>query len=392
MKPLFDQTGVQIETFQEIFDRLASGYREIYGQNIDLSQNTPDGQRIGIEARAILEAQEFGAALANSFDPDFAQGLALQKIAKLIGIFPRPATKSQWDLTVNTNRNLTLQTGYLIEDDLGQNWEVITPATLTSGANTVTFRAVDFGAVAGLQNAEITPVTIVLGVTSITAPDDSTVGIEEETDVEFRTRRARSTETPALSTVGSLFSRLANTTGVTDVAVYENFTNDTDTERDIPAHTIWAVVEGGDVADIVEVIVKQKTAGTGLKGDVEGTFIETIERPNNPAFQIPYTARFNRPINTDLFIKLTVTRLETSSVIDLDLIKQTLATKTFVIGEAVQAAEFYDLALTGTRNYFVTDLELSLDDVTYTDGRVFAGFDAKLIIDVANIDITEIIP
>ena len=392
MKPLLDQTGVQIETFQEIFDRLVAGYREIYGQNIDLSQNTPDGQRIGIEARAILESQEFGAALANSFDPDFAQGLALQKIAKLIGIFPRPATKSQWDLTVNTNRSVTLQAGYLIEDDLGQEWEVITPASLTSGANTVTFRAVEFGAVQGLQNAEITPVSIVLGVTSITAPDDSTVGIEEESDTEFRLRRARSLELPALSTVGALFSRIVNLNGVTDAVIYENDTSVEDTDRDILPHTIWLIVEGGDVADIADTIIRQKTGGTGLKGSIETQIIETITRPDATTFNLPYIARFDRPSTVDFYINLTVTRKEAASPVDVQQIKNRLLTYRFNIGKGVQAAELYSLALLDNANYILTDLEISDDGSNFTESKLTPALDEKYQLSIDDINITEITP
>lgn len=392
MKPLLDQTGVQIETFQEIFDRLVAGYREIYGQNIDLSQNTPDGQRIGIEARAILESQEFGAALANSFDPDFAQGLALQKIAKLIGIFPRPATKSQWDLTVNTNRSVTLQAGYLIEDDLGQEWEVITPASLTSGANTVTFRAVEFGAVQGLQNAEITPVSIVLGVTSITAPDDSTVGIEEESDTEFRLRRARSLELPALSTVGALFSRIVNLNGVTDAVIYENDTSVEDTDRDILPHTIWLIVEGGDVADIADTIIRQKTGGTGLKGSIETQIIETITRPDATTFDLPYIARFDRPSTVDFYINLTVTRKEAASPVDVQQIKNRLLTYRFNIGKGVQAAELYSLALLDNANYILTDLEISDDGSNFTESKLTPALDEKYQLSIDDINITEITP
>jgi len=392
MKPVISPQGVQVETLAEIYDRLAQGYREIYGQDIDLSQNTPDGQRIGIEARAILEAQEFGAALANSFDPDFAQGVSLQKIAKLSGTFLRPATKSQWDLIVNTTRALTLPAGYLIEDDLGQEWEVVSAVALVNGANTVTFRAKNFGSVEGLSGAEFSQITIVLGVSSIVATGGSTVGADEETDEEFRQRRAQSVALPAFSTVGGLISRLLNVPGVTDAIVYENDTSVLDTDRDILPHTIWAIVEGGDVATIAETIIRQKTGGTGLKGDIETQVLETITRPDGSSFQIPYTARFDRPELVDLFIRLTATKLTPTSVIDVEAIENQLATKTFRIGESIQAAELYDLALTRSPAYVVTDLEISLDGVTYTDGQVLPAVDEKMVIDALNIDVIEVTP
>ena len=41
----FTQDGITVETFDEIYNRIAEGIKAIYGADIDLSQNTPDGQR-----------------------------------------------------------------------------------------------------------------------------------------------------------------------------------------------------------------------------------------------------------------------------------------------------------------------------------------------------------
>lgn len=210
MKPEFTNSGIQIQTFEEIFEELAQGYRDIYGQDINLSQESPDGQRVGIEARARLDLQSFALALANSFDPDFANGQGLNKISKLAGIFPRPGTRSQWDLVITTDRPLTLAGGYTIEDELGQEWVVPEEVELVPGENTVTFRAADFGEVSGTAGAEFEEVTFVRGVTGLRADVDAVAGREEETVEEFRRRRARSLENPAYSTVGALFAKLAN--------------------------------------------------------------------------------------------------------------------------------------------------------------------------------------
>lgn len=38
------ETGIQIERLNDIVKRFEDGFKQIYGQNIDLSPNTPDGQ------------------------------------------------------------------------------------------------------------------------------------------------------------------------------------------------------------------------------------------------------------------------------------------------------------------------------------------------------------
>src|SRR5699024_691201 len=272
MKPEFTSNGVSIQTFDEIFSELAQGYRDIYGQDINLSQESPDGQRVGIESRTLLDVQQFCVALANSFDPDFAFGQGIRKISKLSGIFPRPGTRSQWDLIIIVDRPVTLQADYTIEDELGQKWLIPEAVELQPGANTVTFQAENFGEISGTAGAELEEVTFVRGVVSLTAAVDAVPGRDEETDEEFRKRRNRSLENPAYSTVGALYAKLANLPGVTDLVVYENDMPFDDPVTGITANTVWAIVENGTVEDIVETLVKQRTSGSRTMGDVVGTY------------------------------------------------------------------------------------------------------------------------
>jgi hypothetical protein len=50
MKPEFTVDGISVQTYQEIYDELAASYRLIYGDDINLDADSPDGQRVAIEA------------------------------------------------------------------------------------------------------------------------------------------------------------------------------------------------------------------------------------------------------------------------------------------------------------------------------------------------------
>jgi hypothetical protein len=39
--PRFTPDGIQVQTFQEIYDELAAGYRAIYGEDINLDAEQP---------------------------------------------------------------------------------------------------------------------------------------------------------------------------------------------------------------------------------------------------------------------------------------------------------------------------------------------------------------
>lgn len=394
--PTIDANGIQIQTFEEVFEELVDGYKDIYGADINVNQESPDGQRIGIEAKGRHDMQAFGLLVANNFDPDFARGLPQAKIAKLSGIFPRPATRSTWDLSVTMTRDLTLDTGYSIADDLGQVWELPAPVAVTAGANPVTFTASEFGSVTGLSGATFTQVTVVLGVGTITASVDAVVGVDEETDEEFAQRRNRSLENPAFSTTGSLTARLLNTAGVTDAIVYDNDTDDfgppDNPDWNLDAHSIWPVVEGGTIDDIMQELLLRKTGGTGIKGAIEADIPETLTRPDGSTFSVSQKRRFDRPVYVPVYVNAAATRKDPLEPIDLDLIKQRMAAYTFYIGTALQAGFLYAPGYTAGDNFILSGIEVSDDNVTFTPEVITPAAGEKFTLVVANIDITEVIP
>lgn len=389
----FTQDGVTIDSLDEIITQFEIGYKSIYGQDISLAQDTPDGQRVGIEAKQVADLQAFCLNLYNSLDPDLARGVGLDRILKIAGITRRPATRSVWDIEVTTDRSLTLTQGYTILDDIGQSWFIPSDVSLSTGATTVTFRSLDFGSVNNTSGAELNQATIVLGVTGLSAIVDPVAGVDEENDVQLRQRRNRSLQNPSYSTVGGMFARLANTPGVLDVQVYENDQDTYDAVRDITAHTIWVVIEGGTQENIAETMAKNKTSGTTMKGSEVQVYNEERIRPDGSTFIVPHTMLFDRPTTVELYVNITATRKTSGDPVDLVLIAQRLAAVNFYIGEEAVASELYESAYGDIEpNFFLTDLEISDDDITYTDEQLTSALDGKFNIDTVNVTVTEVIP
>lgn len=385
----FTTTGLTIQTYQEIYDELVAGYRAAYGPDINTDADSPDGQRIGIEAKARLDLQTLVLSLYNQMNPDAATGNWLNTLIKFAGITRREPTQSSVDLTVTTDRALTLPVDYAVKDDLDQTWVVQSEASLVTGANTVTFVAEDFGAVSADADTITTPVTIIIGVVSVTNPLAAAAGQDEETDPELRIRRNASLIAPATSSKGGMFTALGNTPSVTDVAVYENDTDSYDATLALNAHHIWCVVEGGAVADIAEAMAKVKTAGTGLKGSTSGTYVETLYQPDGTPYTYTHTMVFDRPTYVPVYMALTVEGTDGATV-DTAAIKNTLAESAFRIGESITAAQFYSIVYSVASNFTATLLEVSDDDIAYTDGRLEPGADEAFTLSATNITITDI--
>lgn len=388
----FDNNGLQTDTFRDLFQTLSDAYKGIYGQDIDLDQDSPDGQRVAIEAQARTDIEAALQWLYSQMDPDFNNGDMQQVIAKLHGLYLRPGSRSQRDLKVVTDRPVLLYAGYKILDQANQVWFIRTPVTVPAGTTEVTFFAELFGKVTGLVSDTFTQLTPELGVQGFISEAAVVVGRDEETPEEFRQRRNRSLENPATGSTGAIFAKVAQLPGVTDVNIDENDTKVDDPLTGIPANSIWLVVEGGAVSDIVEVMVKQKGGGTGTKGDITGRLIETLIRPDGTTLAIAHDMQFDRPIYIPLHIKLTAKRKISSEPVDVDSLKEALADRVLHIGESIDANELYANGYGTARvNYVLTDMEISADGVTYTEGELSPGFQGKFTLSNANIVIDEVI-
>jgi len=137
--------------------------------------------------------------------------------------------------------------------------------------------------------------------------------------------------------------------------------------------------------------VKQKGGGTGTKGNITGRYVESLVRPDGSVLQIAHDLELDRPIYKPLFIKLTAKRKSASDPVDTDSLKEALASRVMHIGESIDANEFYaDGYGTSRVNYVLTDLEISDDGASFTDGELLPGFQGKFTLDVENISINEV--
>lgn len=248
-----DNGNITIDTLPELIANLEADYKSIYGNDIAISQDTPDGQRIGIIAKINADLQEAVLSTYNNNDPDLSQGTALDAHCKLSGITRQVATRSSWDINLTIIQDVTLEANYKVRDEAGNVWFLENEKPLTVGTHSVTFLSETWGAVKGLSSYTFEQVTINKDVTTVAATVNSTIGIDEESDEDLRIRRNNSLQKPSLTTLGSIYSNLANISGVSDLVLYENNTGVTDA-KGLDGHSIWVVIRGGDNTKIAEVI------------------------------------------------------------------------------------------------------------------------------------------
>lgn len=274
-------TGLTTATQAELLAQLTAAYKLIYGDDIVLTSDTPDGQTINIYIQADLDLEDLLAAVYSSMDPDQAIGATLDMRCAINGIQRQGGTFSSTNVTITTSRSVNLygldqtaQPVYTVADSSGTQWQLQqTQIALTAGANPLAFQAAQPGAVIPIPNTITVAVTTVLGVTAINNPTTYIVlGVNEESDAALKVRRQKSVSLGSQGYLAGLYAALENVNGVSFAQVWENNTGTTSDGTSppgipagIPGHSIWVIVAGsGAAASIAQAIYTKRNAGCGM--------------------------------------------------------------------------------------------------------------------------------
>lgn len=349
MPDSLNENGLTVKTLPEIIADLTAGIQDIYGADVNVEQNSPDGQLINLFAQASADFRELIVRVNNGFDPDLATGVILDQRVPINNLTRAGGTFTIQPITIIVDRTVNLVgldgsfndingTGFTVQDDEGNQFILVDSDTLTAGTHTgINFRAKTLGQVETTINTITTQTTIVLGVTSVNNPSAALeVGQNEETDAELRTRRQQSVANGSTGYLNGLLGAVLELDGVTDAKVYENVTGSTDADG-IPAHGFWLIAEGGANTDIANEIYGRKSFGSNMKGIVE----VDITTASGGTF----TAKFDRPTAADLYIKFDIQGTVSGATFDETGIKQYIVDNlNYNIGDFAETSRVTEIA------------------------------------------------
>ncbi len=303
--------GLETKTRAELITEDTAALEAIYGADIDLASDTPDGQVQGIRVQAALDQLDLVTQVYNGMDPDQAIGRTLDQRVAVNGIQRQAGTYTLTPITITVDESLSLvgiddspDDPYTVADDQGNKWQLLsTQNPVAAGDYIYDFRAATPGAIPTIPNTITVPVSVVLGVTAINNPTIYTsLGITEETDPELRLRRQESVSLASLGFNPALRAALKNIDGITDAFVKENVSGSTDANG-IPSHSIWVIVAGtAPAAQIAQAIYDKRNAGCGMKGSVSYTILQSDGTP--------FVVRWDVVQPENLYIAFTATSLD----------------------------------------------------------------------------------
>lgn len=285
----FTNAGVDIASFTQIRDAITTRYKEVYGQDIDLTVTPTNADGIFVNDLALMVnniLQSIKTMYAN-LDVNTASGVYLDNLCRLSNIVRKPATPSNVYITVKNigNDPITIKKsadadGTTFVDVSGSEWLYEGDDVILNAGSSQSIQV--FSSIAGEVEAVAGSIVQAIGnqYLEVNQPTNANLGNDAETDSELRARRAQSVGATGATVLEALAGALLNITAIRDVKIYNNNTNQdrNDIAKDgttIKAHSIYVIVrreDGITVPDstIGQLISDMLTPGIGTtEPDVE---------------------------------------------------------------------------------------------------------------------------
>jgi hypothetical protein len=391
-----DKNGFVASSLATNTTAINNSLKAIYGDDIDLSSSSPDGQLANIFALAKTESQQIAEAVLASFDIDQAVGTLLDSRLKLIGLYRKGGTFTLQEIVVVVNQSITLQgldsninnpdgTGFTVQDNNGVQFILANTISLISGTHTLIFRSKNIGAVATQPNTITNVVDITTGVVSVNNPSSELErGIDQESDYDLKVRLLASRAINASGITESILANITAIQEVTDCIVLEN-SDDTVDSDGVNGHSIWAIVEGGADLDIANAIRYKLTPGTNTQGDVVVSIALTNRRSQ--------IISFDRPISQSLYLRFNIKSTKQGQSFNIDNIKQYIVDNTsyniFQEAETATLTQTIFNAISNTGGGGVPlSVQISSDNTTWVDYVIPTSPKHKFLLNATNITIT----
>lgn len=290
------QNGFIRKPYQTILEELSeqalSG--KYFGADADLSDNSPLGVFIKLMAWAIDRQWQTIEDVYYSLWLSTAEGVNLDRIAKLGFVSRQPATYATVILRFSGIPLSAIPSGTQAETAQHVVFETVIDAVIGSqGYVDVMARCIEAGTIGLVASNMITTIkTPIEGVDEVTNPSPSSGGRNIESDYEL-VERYSNLPSATGSSIPALYAALMNIESVIAVKIFENSGNAIDANM-LPPKSIEVVIQGGNNEDIAQIIYNKKPGGIDTHGSIEVAIIDEqgIER----------IVRFSRPENVNVYV------------------------------------------------------------------------------------------
>lgn len=393
MPNTIDANGIQINSYTEIINYFtygntsAPGLVVIYGSDINLDPDSPDGEWLNLLCLANEDMLQFAVLLYNSMSPATAKGQALDGAVAYNAITRKGGTYTQTQVVVTTNQSVNLNgldnaetTPFTAQDGNGNTVYLLSTVSIGSGATALNFQAANMGFVQIIQNTVTVIVTPQTGVLAVNNPNPPyNIGANQETDAQLRLRQQQSTAGVSTHKAMALYAALNNVVGIEQAVVYENNTKVTNAIG-LGPNSIWVIVEGGTTEEIADLIYLYVDC-CGMKGSTEVN-ITQIDGSLYPVY-------FDIAQQQELYITLNIESLAGNSIDNAAI--QAYLVQNYILGinQVADITSITALIKAYSPTLLVTSAQVSGNNSVFADSVLPAAVVNYFVLLSANITITN---
>ena len=392
--------GVIVPDTSSVLTDTQDEFKELFGEDLDVSPETPQGRLIELITRCKVFVLQTAAASSNVFNLNKASGFGLDDLGSLFLLSRHPASYTTVAVAVTGVEGTIIPAGTRVQNTDGDIFVCHEDYVIGSPLSAV-FRAEKTGEIPCPVNTLTIILDAVNGLETVNNPAPAILGSDQESDVDFRNRIKTSLNVNSISVISAIKANLDALPGVKGTFLYDNYSN-ASMEVDsitVPAHSILAVVDGGDPAKIAQVLYNKKTIGAGYcstSTDPEITIV--TQTVLDPVSGTGYEVKFARPRLVNLVVEITVARQDyTGSDLETDVKKAITDWATgensevdgIKIGKDVSPFEISAAVSNSIPEIFIRDCKIGVVDGAEPEASVITMDEAdKGVIESANITVT----
>lgn len=316
--------GIYVPDTATVREGVVNMWRAVYGQDLDVSSWTKQGQLIDGMTLVIDDKNNQLCLALNQFNPERNWGVWQEGMGKIYYLDKHEAGHTIVAAFVRGAVGTIIPKNSLVQDQNNEIYYLETAITIDSPSPIpATFIAVNPGPIVCPRGSLNRIYKAVPGWDTVINEVAGVTGSLEENRMQYEKRRRDSVAKNAHGNYSAIYGALADLTGVISVGMEEN---DTEFGRImngvyVPASGFFISVLGGDPDVIAQTIYERKDGGSVL----EGNTAVVINIPTRPGYNTTKrrTIYFNRPYILPCRVKVTVATDTTYSTNNLEqLIKQ----------------------------------------------------------------------
>ena len=297
------EQGYRRPTYDEILEDKIQKAKELFGEDIDTSEQTPFGKFIRIGAHDLASAYEDLEAIYYARFPNTATGVSLDRLCVFAGISRNPATFEKYNVTVNGEPNTEVDELLVCGADSEIVFHNVEPFTIgEDGTVEITVECETAGVVAnGLALTDI--VNPIADVDSISNSTQTALGEDVESDYDLRQRFSQAIEGAGSSNTNSIRTAILRVATVKSVSIIENPESAADANGR-PPHSFECYVYGGEDYQqaIADAIFDKKPIG--IKACTTASGATAVTKTVVDAGGTEHTVSFSHAENIPIYIAI----------------------------------------------------------------------------------------